>query len=227
MADIGIFHGLDATDKARVRQMTRQELRRKGETIFHAGTQADTVYLVTAGQAKLFKLSNDGKEVMLGFLRPPALFGLDAMFGEETYTMSAQAMEDTWLCVCRQQEFITLLLANPHLSLQVLRALGKQWVDLSDQLTDLALRDVQGRVAGTLLRLCDAYGRATAHGYEFDFHLTHQDLAALVGASRVMVTSVLGTLRKAGCVEMERHHIRRLHPHRLQAVWEQDRPEAS
>ncbi len=156
----------------------------------------------------------------IGFLRPPALCDMDAMFGEETYTMSAQAMEDTWLCVCQKDVFTAFLLAHPPLALKVLGALGKQLVHLSDQLTDLALRDVQGRVAGTLLRLCDAYGRVTSHGYEFDFHLTHQDRAALVGASRVMVTSVLGTLRRAGCLETERHRIRCVHPQRLQTFWE-------
>lgn len=37
MAEIGIFHGLDAEEKTRVRQMTRKEIRSKGETIFTAG----------------------------------------------------------------------------------------------------------------------------------------------------------------------------------------------
>jgi CRP-like cAMP-binding protein len=153
---------------------------------------------------KLFKTSEDGKEIILGFLSPHDLFGEEILFNDSTYTLSALALENTHLCACYKSDFEALLAQNLAISTKVIKMLGDKLSKMAEQLADIAVYDTQNRVARTLVRLAREHGESTENGRRLNFHLTHDDLGALVGASRVMVTNVLKSLRKAGVVRDDR-----------------------
>lgn len=76
---------------------------------------------------------------------------------------------------------------------------------LTENVKDMALLDVYGRVAHTLTRLCsDDIGKSPK--------LTHQDIANMVGASREMVSRVMKELVVGGYIEIQQKHIRILKP---------------
>ena len=77
------------------------------------------------------------------------------------------------------------------------RGLVKRLRGANSKIGSLALMDVHGRVASTLLEMAESVdGRLMVR------KLSKQDLAKLIGASREMVSRVLGNLQAQGHIEM-------------------------
>ncbi len=198
MTDLWIFSQLAPADKKLVHELARRRTIAKGEILFSEGDPASTIFLITEGRIKLFKVYEDGKEVILGFLTVHDLFGEETLFTKGIRSMSAQAVETSRICACEQRDFEKLVGSNPDVAVKVIQTLGAKLSQVSEQLADAAVRDVRERVINSLVRLAREYGQETRQGLRLGFRLTHEDLGALVGASRVMVTNVLHDLRKAG-----------------------------
>ena len=66
------------------------------QTVFEGSP--DRVYLLKAGRVRLYHLSPDGEDVTTDVLEPGHLFGLSALFGSSSEDISAQALEDSYVC---------------------------------------------------------------------------------------------------------------------------------
>lgn len=199
MKQLGIFSTLDDFEREKIGAMAYKKVYRKNEFIFREGEPADTIYLIKSGRVRLFKVSGAGREITLDILKEDDILGENTLFEDNEHTMSAQAIEDTFICSCNRESF-ALLLENPQASLKIIRLLGKKLNNYTEQVVSIAFRDVKGRISAILLRLAGEYGITSPGGTTIDIDLTHQDLANLVNASRVMVTNVLISLRQEGII---------------------------
>ena len=220
MADMWLFEQLTADEKCQIQDMARRLTFQKGDFLFMEGDAAEAIFVITAGRVKLFKVSDEGREIVLGFLTPHDLFGEEILFADDNRSLSAQAMESTRVCACFKSDFEAMVAQNSAISMKVIKALGKKVSQMAEKLADVAIYDTQERVARTLARLARDYGEETEQGVQLSFRLTHEDLGALVGASRVMVTNVLKSLRKAGTVLSDGSEPRFVVNHKLLAVTE-------
>jgi len=219
MKDLSIFSNLDFTEREAIGGLAGKKVYGKHEYIFREGEPADTIYLVKSGCIRLFKISSGGKEITLGILKDDDLFGENTFFEEAVHSMSAQALENTFICSCSKKN-LPLLLKNPAISLKIIQYLGEMIQNYTDQVANIAFRDVKGRVSSTLLRLAREYGCQSDAGTIIDIDLTHQDLASLVNASRVMVSYVLRDLREVGAISTKDQRFTLLSREKLNATME-------
>lgn len=63
------------------------------------------------------------------------------------------------------------------------------------------------RVIVTLLELVEMFGIGCTHGYALEIHLTQQEVADLVGASRSVVSTILNDFRNRGMLGYTRDQI--------------------
>jgi CRP/FNR family transcriptional regulator, cyclic AMP receptor protein len=68
-------------------------------------------------------------------------------------------------------------------------------------------QSVDRRVIETLVELAVNFGARCPHGFSLEIRLTQQDIADLVGASRPVVSTILGGLRKRGLLDYTRDMI--------------------
>lgn len=205
MCDLDIFAGLDLEEKETIKQLARKKFYRKGEYLFREGDPADTIYLVKLGKIKLTKVSDAGKEVILDILTAENVLGESTFLDGGCYSMSAQAIEDAFVCLCTKNDF-TKLLQNPQIALKLIQGLMKKIELLSMKIADLAFLNVKSRVASVLARLARECGHFSPIGLMIDLRLSHHDLASLVGASRVMVSQVLKQLENEGLIRTDCCH---------------------
>ncbi|KTB48878.1 transcription regulator, Crp/Fnr family [Dehalogenimonas alkenigignens] len=194
MADMWLFESLEEREKGEIRKLFRRPEYLKDE------------YLVTKGRVKLIKTSEYGKEIVLGYLTANQLFGEEVLFDDSLRTFGAVAEEDSRLCSCYKSDFEGFLTQNSQLSLKVIKTLGDKIRRITEQLADVAIYDTRSSLCRTLARLATEHGQETLDGMKLNFRLTHDDLGALVGASRVMVTNVMKSLKLAGIVKDDFDH---------------------
>ncbi|OPX93571.1 MAG: Anaerobic regulatory protein [Pelotomaculum sp. PtaB.Bin104] len=207
MKDLALFAALSPAERQQVTLLAGKKTYQKGEMVFHEGQPADTIYLVKSGRIRLFKLSEEGKEITLDILRADDIFGENAIFDEQLHSMSAQALESSFVCTCTRGDFERMIMQNPAVALKLIKALGEKLNNYTVQIADMAFRDVKGRLLNTLQRLAQDYGKPNGDGLMIIISLTHQDLANLVNASRVMVTNTLNRLKQEGLISMNDNYI--------------------
>ncbi len=206
MSDFWLFESLNSSEKEYVRTLFRRPVYGKGEYLFMQGETSQAVFMVSEGKVKLFKTSEDGKEIVLGYLTSHDLFGEEVLFNDSVHALSAQAMEKSRLCACYKTDFEALIAQNSSIAIKTIRLLSERLGTMNERLADMAICDTQTRLARMLGRLAQEHGEVLKDGKRLAFRMTHDELGALTGTSRVMVTNVLKNLKKAGIVKDDLEH---------------------
>ena len=119
---------------------------------------------------------------------------------------SAIAMSPVTLYGISRIDMETLLREHPGIAMNTIKVLAERVRHFISLVEDLSFRHVIGRVARLLMEY------ATDHsglGQEASPkpRLTQQDMAAIVGTAREVVSRSLRTLESDGVIRMERHRI--------------------
>jgi len=113
--------------------------------------------------------------------------------------------------------FVSFLREQPDAALVLLGELTARVRRLSLQVEDLMFLDIPGRLARTLLRLGEQYGRRTTRGLEIDLQITQTELGGMVGATRVSVNRLLHWFEERGLISMDDRRIVLVRPEALRA----------
>lgn len=165
----------------------------RGEVLYRAGDPADTVFRVEQGLLKLAIDVPSGKERIVGVAGPGDLIGALAPH-TRVLREGAEALSPRVMVGAVPRD------AADGFEHALFVAAGQQLTRLTDALEDGDL-PVRARLARTLVRLGERFGHASEEGTVWlTLPLTHEHLAAMVGAARETTTALLGEMRRAGVV---------------------------
>jgi CRP-like cAMP-binding protein len=177
----------------------------KRSIIFHAGETADLVYVLLSGEVKLQFDADDGAGMLVSIAHSGQMLGVFAPdVGLSTGTRPEQLFSARALSRCKVAIIPTARAAQALHQLsteQLVRVLEQgreQWTHLSCRLLGFLTMNVRERLTHALAEIADSFGIADARGRLITLRLSHEDLAALVGASRPMVSKHLKELTSDG-----------------------------
>ena len=179
----------------------------KGEVLFFEGEAGDSLYIVTSGTVKVYRVAEDGREKTLALLGAGEFFGEMALLDEGPRSAIAETLEPTTLYQLHRSDFLGTLTENPSIALQIIRVLSLRIRQTNAHVMDIVFRDVRGRVASTLGELCSRHGVSTEAGVRIELKLTHQELANLVGTARETVSRILAELQDAHCLTVDGRYL--------------------
>src|SRR3990170_5912976 len=120
-----IYEAVALTGRSISGARTIQAQFRKHERICkQGGTVNHAIYLVE-GTAKLFIEGNNGRNIILYLMKPPAYIGLLSFFESVHYTYSVTAIEDSKVCMVDLDFLKELYLENHEILLKLNKAFGK------------------------------------------------------------------------------------------------------
>ncbi len=197
-----IFESFNPVEMGRLLGIFEEIELPKHSVVFGPGDPCDAIYFIEQGRVRLTRLSPEKKRVILALLGPGDLIGEAAWeTGEhETY---AETVEDTRLYQISRESFENLVRQNPNFALRLIQILGLRLKQAQARIEDLVFRSVPSRVARLLLSLAETHGKVTPSGIRVEFKLTHQEIANMVGSSRVTVTQILNRMRSSHWIEIE------------------------
>lgn len=177
----------------------------KGEVILRHGDVAETVFIIIAGQVKVYMSDeNDAtREVIVSTLGPGDFFGEISMFDQEPRTASVAALERTHMQTLSFETFEGIIERHPDIGRKVMATMAARLRHADRQIGTLALMNISSRVSRTLLELAIMSNGQRVVGEPF----TQKDLAGMVGASREMVNRTLKSLTERGYIAVQRKSI--------------------
>lgn len=170
---------------------------RRGELVVEQGRKSNTLFILLNGRARVLTSDARGREVILAVLESGDYVGEMSMIDNEPHSATVRCEVQTDVLVLGRSDFARVLPDNSSLSYAILRGLVRRLRHANRQIESLALLDVYGRVARTLLEMAeDIDGVKTVRG-----KVSRQDMAKVVGASREMVSRVMKDLEGRGVIE--------------------------
>ena len=166
----------------------------KGEQIFAEGEPCQGLYIVHTGQARVYKLSAEGREQVLRIFNAGQSFNEVAVFDGGANPAHADAVTPVVLWIIPRDLIFELVRARSEMASAIIQNLGAQLRHLVSLVEDLSLRNVSARLARLLLDVA-AGGPNTPK-------LTQQEMASRLGTVREMVARALKQLEARGLIEM-------------------------
>ncbi|SFP04432.1 cAMP-binding domain of CRP or a regulatory subunit of cAMP-dependent protein kinases [Amycolatopsis arida] len=211
LAEVDLFRDLSRREMAALGARAPQRTVAAAQVVYHPARPAEVLFIVKRGRVRLYRIGPDGRDVTTAVLGPGAVFGEMEPLGLRMRATWAETLEPGALCVMSRTDVRELLFTDPRVAVRIAEQLSTRIAELEDRLTDLTCRALGERLAATLCRLA-------RHDPAGPIRLTHQQLAALVGASRERTTIALGELARHGLVRLRRGRILIADPARLAAI---------
>jgi CRP/FNR family cyclic AMP-dependent transcriptional regulator len=174
----------------------------KNTIVVSEGDQTDSLYIIVSGRVKIYVSDDKGKEIVLSEAGPGEYFG-EMVLDEGPRSASVMTLEPTQFLVIPGEDFMEFVVKSPEFALHLILKLIRRVRALTNEVKNLALLDVYGRVARMLLDLAVERDGVLV----IESRPTQQDMANRVGASREMVSRILGDLVNGGYIEVDRDKI--------------------
>jgi CRP-like cAMP-binding protein len=199
------FTGLSDDILAALAAVTIQRQFARGQLIFMEGEPCAGLYIVAAGEVKVFKLSPQGREQVIRQFGPGGTFNEVPALDGGLNPASTAAVTDATVCVITRDDIKRLAQAYPTLAWALIESTARHARHLVMMVEDLSLRSVKARLARLLL--VEAQGSASAGEIDRSQMITQAEMAARLGTVREMIGRVLRDLADEGLIVLDRHRI--------------------
>ena len=214
LSDTELFRDLSTRDLAELELVTTLTTVPRGRVFYRPEDPGERLFLLRQGRVQLYRISPEGKKLVIATLGPGALFGEMALLGQQMHNAFAEAMEDCAIMVMSRADLERLMLNDPTIGRRILTLTQRRLTDAESRLEDMAFKGIPARLASLLLRLSADQDSDSITG------LTHQDLAETIGTYRETATQVLNDLKADGLIEIGRKRITILDADRLRDIAE-------
>lgn len=213
-----LFSGLNDQDLASLAAITVRRSFAKGETLFSEGEEATGFYLLVAGYLKLCRVSSDGREKVLHFVRPGETFAEAAFFGDGRYPAESRALEAGEALFLPRQGFMNLMEKNPQFALNLVVSLSLSLRRFARQIEELTFADVASRLASFLIKRAEEKSTSYNGITYLELGIKKGELAAQLGTAGETVSRTFRKLKEEGIIELDGRKVTILQMDRLQQL---------
>lgn len=212
---IDIFQDLSKEEMAEMDRTTTMSTCRKGKIFYQPQDTSQVLFILKKGRVQLYRLSPEGKKLVVATIGPGTIFGEMATIGQGMHNAFAEATDDCLLCVMSRHDVERLILNKPTVALRIMELMANRLRQAESQLEDMAFKSISTRLAMLLLRLRQDQGSNSIYGY------THQDLAEAIGTYRETATQTLNEFKAGKLIDIGRKRIDIINPEGLELIAEE------
>jgi CRP/FNR family cyclic AMP-dependent transcriptional regulator len=213
----GLLYGLTDDERQHVYWIGHRRTFRRNSIIYSQGDPSGVTFFVERGMVRTYRASCNGKEFTVGFWSTGEIIGAPDVLSDEPRMLSAEAVRESELVGFTSVDLDVLIEEVPRFARNLIAALSFKARWMMHVSNVLGTHSVPQRVANTLLLQASVHGRTTEEGGRMVDHLSHQDLALLVGASRQRVTQALAEFERGWLIQCGNKRIVLLDEEKLQA----------
>ena len=185
-----------------LRYCQRQDYKSKSQIIL-PGDASNSLFFILDGSVSVIIAGEgeDDHDMVVSYLNPGDFFGEMGLYGDEEEPRSAlvQAKTDCDVAEISYERFHKIRAQFPDILFAIGQQMAERLRHTTRKLSDLAFVDVSGRIAHSLLELCEQPDAMT-HPEGMQIKVTRQELGRIVGCSREMAGRVVKSLEDDGLV---------------------------
>jgi len=195
-----IFCDLDPEALDQLCRYAKHSSLKRGATIVSKGDPGNSLIAVISGTVKISVSSPDGRSAILNLIGPGETFGEIAVLDGLARTADATANTNCEIYVIDRRDFLPFVRSQPALAMKFIELLCKRLRWTSDQVEEVILQNLPGRLASALLRLTEKdklapRGRTIA--------ITQQEISEMVGMTRESINKQLRAWATRNWVRLE------------------------
>lgn len=196
---VPLFAALTPTQSASIADAIVKKRFKRAEVIVEQGKKTDALYIILTGRARVMSTDSRGREVILATLQPGDYIGEMSLIDDEPHSATVRTEIQTDVLMLDRDAFSRCLPENSSMSYNIMRGLVQRLRHADRKIESLALMDVYGRVARSLIEFAVDDGQGNL---KIRDKISRQDLAKM-GASREMVSRVMKDLEERGFVQTQ------------------------
>jgi CRP/FNR family cyclic AMP-dependent transcriptional regulator len=190
---------------------------KRGATIASKGDPGTSLFAVISGTVKISVSSPDGRNAILNLIGPGEIFGEVALLDGLSRSADVSANTNCELFIIDRRDFIPFVRSQPALAMKLIELLCTRLRWTSDQVEQVILQNLPGRLASALLRLTERH-KAAQGGRTIA--ITQQEISEMVGMTRESINKQLRAWAARDWVRLEHGAIVVLKPEPLQTLIE-------
>ena len=214
---LSVCSALEAEELAALDKLARHVSFEKHQTIFAQGEASHSVFNITSGSVRLFKLLPDGRRQIVGFALPGDFLGLSL---SERNAFSAETLSIASACQFPRAAFSELADAKPHLLRRLYDMAGHELSLAQDQMVILGRRTAEEKVAAFLLGLRKRWARIDGSTVRAPLPMSRQDIGDFLGLTVETVSRMMTKLARDKIIVIVPDGVRLLDLARLEALAE-------
>ena len=194
----GVEEGI-LTELAEGLRLIRYE---RGEVVFWQGEPCPGLQIIENGMVKLFKVSPQGRELIVNIFKEKATFAEVPVFDGGLTPVNVAALEESDIWQVDAVVIRRLMQKHPELNRQVMLNLAKNLRMMVGIIEEVSFYQVTHRLARLLIQMTPEQLSGTDSA-----RLTQDQLAARLGTVREVVARSLRDLERSGAIRVERRQI--------------------
>lgn len=196
-----LFKDLSKRELQDIKGQFRHATHPRNHLFFLPDDPGEVMYILKVGRVQLYRMSPEGRKLVVAVLHPITFFGHLALIGQRQHTTYAETLDQCVVCTWGRAEVEELLLRRPELALHLLDDMGKRLMCAEQRMVEMTFKRLPARLASLLLELRAEQNSNEVHGY------THQHLADMLGTYRETVTEMLNTFQDNGLLKLGRKRV--------------------
>lgn len=192
------LRGLDAAFHARLLRDLVWQRAPYDHGLFAAGDACRAFPLLIEGEIQVVRITPDGHEIELYRVRPgeSCIVSTSCLLGDAHYSARGRATAPVTLAAMPHDLFDQLIARHPPFRQYVFGLFAERLGRMMQRVEEVAFRSLTRRIAAVMLDANDGV-----------LEITHERLAAQIGASREAVSRALKKLEDAGCLALGRGRV--------------------
>ncbi len=173
-----------------------------GSVILNENAYIRAIPLVTRGSIKVIRTEEDGREILLYYIKSGESCIMSFLGGlhNETSKVKAEVEEDAEILFLPVDKVSLFIKEYPQWLDYIFRLYHKRFEELLDMVNAIAFKKVDERLLSLLQKKSELTGSHT-------LQVTHEQLANELGTARVVVSRLLKQLEEEGVVRLGRNRI--------------------
>src|SRR6202012_6222298 len=190
---------------------------KRGAAIFSKGDPGPSLFAVISGTVKISISSADGRSAIFNLIGEGEIFGEIALLDGLARTTDATANTNCEVLVLDRREFLPFMRNQPALAMKFIELLCMRLRWTSDQLEQVILQNLPGRLPSEPIRLPENHKLAPAGR---TVAVTQQEISEMVGMTRESINKQLRIWAARNWVRLEHGAIVVLNTEALRALVE-------
>src|SRR5712672_1064815 len=195
-----IFCDLDAEAFEQLCRYAKHSTLKRGTTIVSKGDPGNSLIVVISGTIKISVSSPDGRSAILNLIGPGEIFGEVAVLDGLARTADATANTNCEIYVIDRRDFLPFVKSQPALAMKFIELLCTRLRWTSDQVEQVILQDLPGRLASALLGLTE---KRKLEPQSRTIAITQQEISEMVGMTRESINKQLRVWASRNWVRLE------------------------